>query len=225
MCPSGHYPWLSITLLSLLHQPLYLAVCYFLPAGSRAYPVPPLPFPYDTLVDDCLAARLLGSVLLLGDFNARTGTLVPPPESASRPAFPPDDSRSRISTDPSINCFGRALISFYSIADSNILNGLVPGNSSLLSSYGCPTGSVVDYALASPSVLTLSSVLSVDSFVPESDYCPLRLSLTCSHLSSVSPSRPIPPSSCSHTFNWRRFCWRSCTLCQAASLLCLSFGT
>lgn len=170
VCPSGYYLWLRINFPFSPHSLLYLAVCYFPPAGRHAYSAAQSSAPFDALFDDCLAARSLGHVLILGDFNARTGSRVPSYDFALTAALSTDLARSRVSPDTSINSFGRDFLTFCCDTDLSILHGQTLGNSSLLSSYGCPTGSVVDYALASRSVLLFSPTFLVCPLVPEADH-------------------------------------------------------
>lgn len=56
LCPFGNYLWLNMHLSSSSCRVMYLAVCYFPPSGSHAYPFPSLASPYNAFLTDCLAA-------------------------------------------------------------------------------------------------------------------------------------------------------------------------
>jgi hypothetical protein len=143
----------------------------YLPPGEGNHHYDPGAFA--CLLADTEAAAALGSVVLAGDFNARTAEcadlslastdvrLLEPvsgavPDSA---LLPP-----RRSPDQSTNPRGPALLSFCRSAGLALVNGRVPGNSaSTPTSFGMggDGASVVDYFLAPPSLFPLFSHLTV----------------------------------------------------------------
>ena len=67
----ARYMWVRIT--SETGKPLYIAICYFPPSTSD-YAPPKGHSPFTILNEDIWEFSRIGDVMLVGDFNARTGT-------------------------------------------------------------------------------------------------------------------------------------------------------
>ena len=155
------------------------------------------------MTDIVAAQALSGSVLLAGDFNARTGTLqdfVARDEHADVPgiAIPgvndlPSQILPRRSTDREVhNQFGKRLLTLCQDASLLILNGRVEGDA--LGQCTCHThmgSSLVDYFVCTPSMLALQPHLEVDQLPPDSDHCPLFLTLPTSPTTAHSSNAPL----------------------------------
>ena len=147
--------------------------------------------------------------MIAGDFNARTasaqdlthqdefadllmrGML---PDASLLPATPPCNFPTRQPFDKTICPFGRRLLEICETSDLVILNGRIPGDEAGL--FTCPQkngpgGSVVDYSLATSSLMTSFSVLIITEEPGPSDHCSLRLGLTLQAQRCEIPAQPL----------------------------------
>ena len=110
--------WVRISAAIGLHRDLYLCLCY-LPPENSSYYSSLAEHPLDVITQEAHAATALGSVLLAGDTNARTGTApdwittsdladlqefipgLPAPQAVTPPP-------SRQNKDPKLHKIGRA---------------------------------------------------------------------------------------------------------------------
>ena len=157
------------------------------------------------MLEDVAAIQSLnGNVLLAGDFNARTSTLADfmlPSEYADMllqpdlliPEALPHNIPDRHSADQGPpNHFGQKLLALCQDSNLLILNGRVVGDEQGCLTCHTPNGaSLVDYFIASPSLLSLTPSLHVQGRQPDSDHCPLLLQIPRLH------QAPTPPGPCS----------------------------
>ena len=173
---------------------LHLVGCYFSPCGSNIYNKYGLSDPFLELHDRVQTrVRVLDTVTICGDFNARMGGLShapaaqapvwapasapcrPAPSTHALPPLPTVDTRS--------NEFGVQLASLLASSGLCALNGRAAGNNSGWTYHGRqnrPGHSVVDWVLSSPDLLSASQCrVSLDIFplLPESDHTMLSLSV------------------------------------------------
>ena len=201
----GNNLWLKIDKCLGLRSDLYLCLAYFCPEKSTFYSHDIATEPFENLIQDIAEVQAQnGNVLLAGDLNARTGTMldfltrdehadIPNqilPSLENLPAKVP----ARKSLDREApNAFGKQLIAICQDASLLILNGRVEGDvSGQLTCHTHNGSSLVDYFIASPSILALQPHLHVEPLPPDSDHCPLRLSLGLSqsltHRTRTQPS-------------------------------------
>jgi hypothetical protein len=184
-----------------------LAACYFPPADSTHWKRNRVD-PFDTLLTDLADISGKGNFIITGDLNARTGTesdmidvtyiaalaelgdhdltsALSPLQNAARFVYP-----DRVSSDHTINNFGRSLLHVCSSSTSCILNGRLPGDlmgACTFTSKSCVGTSLVDYYISSPTLFFDSSgaprqgaeliVLTDNDFHIVSDHWPVALTL------------------------------------------------
>ena len=179
-------------------RPLFIAVCYFPPGNSNYYGrsgVPDLAGHYAALHADISEYAGKGDIVLLGDFNARTGSELDvgggdiegwqAMEAAGVPvapglvagaaalrALPP-----RASTDPTVNAAGRLFLELCRACQLIIVNGRTPSDSIGAATYVADHGamepgapdtrprSLVDYVVATPSLFFNTS----GAILPDAD--------------------------------------------------------
>jgi hypothetical protein len=180
--------------------PTFIGAVYLPPGKNNQYLDPSA---LDTLERDVHDASALGSVLLAGDFNARTrtdpdlavavlddGCLSDRSGDPRSVALPP--RRSPDTAPPDAR--GRALLSFCRASSLTIANGRLPGNSGLVpTSRGVSEAScaVVDYFLVSPRLLSSLSALEVTVVDPHvSDHNLLTLSWPLAPVPDPAPDLP-----------------------------------
>ena len=128
----------------------------------------------------------LGKIMLLGDCNARTGYLddfmtecdndvnfIPLPVNYSS-----DRMMKRNNLDKVVTTNGRSLINICKTSGLRILNGRVPGD--FLGAFTCITprgSSLVDYCIASDSLVQKVISLSVGLHTEYSQHCPIIINL------------------------------------------------
>ena len=138
-------------------------------------------------------------VLMLGDMNARTGsvseTLKYDKWVGDLPVYTPPLSQ-RYSQDQLLNIRGKALIRFCQVCQFYIVNGRtfgdIPGNTTCVQQGGA---SVVDYVLASYSMLGKVQFLNVLPLNQFSDHSIIKLSLHLPYASKTQPEynyKPLP---------------------------------
>ncbi|GAO50469.1 hypothetical protein G7K_4593-t1 [Saitoella complicata NRRL Y-17804] len=127
--------------------------------------------PLLTIYGEAAVYALSGPVVILGDLNARTGSL-----STDLPSVP------RASMDPSVSSRGRLLLDLSKDADMLVLNGC--------DGYGDPEGritnfhsrgsSVVDYVVVSETLAVPGCSMAVLNPQFDSFHCPIRLTVVSS---------------------------------------------
>jgi hypothetical protein len=144
--------------------------------------------PWPELQDEIAHFHTLGDVVLISDFNARTGDFQTNTHQSPN---------SRISKDTKVNSYGLKLMSLCSAFDFKICNGslapdIVLGNCTCHVVNG---SSCVDYAIVSQSLAQQTIAFQVDEFELEtlSDHCPIAhfLSLVKNSRSSHRSSRNL----------------------------------
>ena len=145
--------------------PIFLGVWYIPPKGTTGYYG--IKDRWDLLSQEVARFKARGSILLLGDFNARTGVFPPP----------------RLSNDSTINDFGKRLLDICEEHSLLILNGNI-GNSSDYTCISAQGSSVVDYAIVSYNG-PLVTHFSVGDLSPVSDHCHLECILPILKKASV----------------------------------------
>lgn len=193
-------------ILCVIIQSLKLAiiVCYFSPEGANGYEAGYLAGdPFLHVASTIANMQQQGfSIMLLGDMNARVGTLTDCPidletQSLNEPAPPaewlnyvPHERKSR---DLIVNSFGKALIEVLRSSSIVLLNGRAPGDEdgqiTCFSTRGITrSGSVVDLACLSAHLYPhVSSLHIFDSF--QGEHMPLVLELTIPSMSSSLSQR------------------------------------
>ena len=174
-----------------LLKDLFICTAYFSTEGATWYKREEALQQFDALLHDIAQIQVMkGTVLLSGDFNARTGTLadfIPQedltdvlPQELNFSEHLPANITQRCSADTeSLNNFGHNLLALCQDTNLLILNGRVVGDES-----GCLTcfkdngASLVDYFV--PSILQLNPCLRVQCRQPDSDHTPLTLSIPLS---------------------------------------------
>ena len=179
-----------------LPRDIHLACIYIVPEGSTNSTQDA----FDLVTDQILKIPSGNDVIMCGDYNARTGSMVDldvnftngtngelnpllPPECGERYLLIDKMYKLRLlersNKDLTSNAFGSRLIELCRMAGLLILNGRM----------GCDKGvgdftrdsttgrSVVDYVLSSPDVFSLISNFVIHESVPESDHKPISFAI------------------------------------------------
>lgn len=175
-----------------------LVGAYISPEGPRANPVHPEPFGGLQSFVAALQARSL-QVMLLGDLNARIGTLADYDQQAIEVAVEqgvPGPHRHfaavprvRASQDKSVNSYGRDLLHMLTACSMVVLNGRAPGDTggklTCASTQGAAHGgSVVDLACVSVESYQRVQSFAVLPDVPEAQHRPISLCVSLPYLYS-----------------------------------------
>ena len=141
---------------------------------------------------------------LLGDFNARTGTLNDFVENdcqdftATDNAYDPDKNwPKRNNADYSFNKLGEETLRLCIGNKLRILNGRVTGDlDGKLTSYQYNGASTVDYGMVSEHLPNIVLGFQVQALTPYFDHCPVTLKLACSNRenSCTAPTYQKRPS-------------------------------
>ena len=151
-------------------RPLFVGLCYVPPEGSATYRSgPDMPSHWQALDQDVMEFQAEGRVMLMGDFNARTGagaadidtgeawdeaeahTGVPPPAEVLALRGMAGGLPRRANLDSGVNRMGRCLLRMCRERRLLVLNGRLPGTESDGFTFQNHRGrSTVDYMLASP---------------------------------------------------------------------------
>ena len=193
----GTHVWLRVDKAAGLGAPLLLAACYIPPAQGNAH-AQDIADVWETLGADSADAQAEGMVLMAGDFNARTATLMDWDNSDlvdgvhnealmdvvihGQESCPvPPTSAPRSNQDPITNKHGRDLILMCRTTDMRICNGRSHGDSEGACTCFPFTGgkSMVDYFLACPSLMPRVHQMSVSSPEVGFDHCAVRIQLDC----------------------------------------------
>ena len=145
---------------------IYIAICYFAPSNS-SYAAPRDLNPYSDLNDDILEFSADGDIILLGDFNARTGQSQTVFYDTSETMLQELDTTklglTRHSQDEVHTEYGKYLIDLGSTHGLAILNGLQ--RFSAAGGFTCfphrHGASTVDYVLSPPSLIPYIQDLTV----------------------------------------------------------------
>ena len=167
---------------------IYICAIYIPPIDSSSHLTSDPPWP--ELQDEIAHFHTLGDVVLIGDFNARTGDFQTNTHQTPN---------SRISKDIKVNSYGLELMSLCSAFDFKICNGsFAPDN--VLGNCTCHIvngSSCVDYAIVSQSLAQQTMAFQVDELETFSDHCPIALFLslvknsTSSHRSSCNLAQDL----------------------------------
>ena len=201
----GSKLWLKIDKHIGLMSDLYLCLAYFCPENSTFYRHEHAQEPFDNLTQDIAEVQANnGCVLLAGDLNARTGTMLDFVTKDKHADIPdrglpsiedlPAEVHARQSLDREApNAFGKQLIAVCQDTSLLILNGRVDGDASgQLTCHTHNGSSLVDYFIASPSVLASQPHLHVEPLPPDSDHCPLHLMIPLSHTMTHYSQTELP---------------------------------
>jgi exonuclease III len=185
--PLNQFIWVEIS--DINAKKMYIAICYFAPINSTFYTKNNLDknCPYKSLEQDIYSLRNEGSILLLGDFNARTATnqaIILSNDSNPNPLWLDEDlvlanRYKRNSEDLTENLYGTELIKLCSSQDLIICNGLMKWLKS--NQMTCIHGlgsSVVDYVISD--IPVYNQIVNFDllnDHEPDSDHRPLTLTL------------------------------------------------
>ncbi len=126
---------------------------------------------------ECLRFSSIGDIMLLGDFNARIGSL--------QEVITDDEVPLRISRDTVVISYGHALLDLCVGHGLRIANGRL-GSDHDLGEFTCITArgqSVVDYCVAPFSVFGRIMNFTVNMLKPESDNCPISFTLQAVYIS------------------------------------------
>ncbi len=174
---------------------IFLCAAYIPPEDSPQYDNT-----FPTLENDIPLLAKDGQIMLIGDFNARTGNLkdyilsdslnhIPLP-----PNYTPDLPLPRNNMDSKTNQHGKELINLCIGNGLRILNGRIIGDLlGCCTSYQTLGASVIDYAVADPQLLKLISSMRVSPPSYLSDHAPITLTLSCSLSRPTQNVLPIPP--------------------------------
>ena len=127
-----------------------------------------------------------GDLILMGDLNSRTGSILDYIANESNDYMPVPNiytdteyTFARNSQDNKVNSYGRKLIELCKTLPLRILNGRKLGD--LLGNFTCQNSrgrSVVDYCAASPGLMKQIPFFSVGHILPvHSDHCPIDITL------------------------------------------------
>ena len=183
---------------------LYIGTCYFSPSkgAEREREIA-------KLTENIIYLNNKGSVIIIGDLNAKIGTLddtITPDKfdegfdiTIGKP--PP----RRNSQDNAVNARGNEMLDMCKSLDINIINGRKTGD--LFGSYTCfkyNGNSVVDYLLTSASLFQQISYFKVGDFLPWlSDHCPIHFTIQiCNKFYSSEPHSILPKIKVPKQFIW-----------------------
>ena len=146
--------------LGMYDKDLYLLVTYIAPRDSTVISMHTRAL-WEEL-EECVAALLpVGQVLVVGDQNARTGTLKDHLLDCEEWMRPAPTSAPRRNQDSQANWHGRKMVAMCKRTGMRIVNGRVCGDLEGAMTYVAPSGgaSVIDYVLACPAtMLTIHSL-------------------------------------------------------------------
>ena len=153
---------------------MYIATCYLNPSKAAQTDQK-----INNLTEDIISFQKKGDVMIMGDLNAKTGTLddtIPPDKSDELfDLLLEEPPPKRNSQDGAVNPRGNDLLDMCRSLDLNIVNGRKTGD--VFGKYTCfkwNGNSVVDYLITSSSVFQKNSMFEVGEFLPWlSDHCPL----------------------------------------------------
>ena len=181
---NGDFLWIKLNAKYFdFSNDVYICIAYVPPENSPIWQRAMFD-PFDLLEQDIVRFSSRGTVIVGGDFNARTKTLsedeleTSVKQWSNLPQFSSDDYilYQRNNSDCVINNFGRSLIELCQSCQLRIVNGRTLGdcfgNYTCYHYNGC---SVVDYALVQPSVFKIINYFQVKPLSYLSDHCPITL--------------------------------------------------
>ncbi len=194
-----------------IEQDLYIGLVYFSPVNS-SYAKKLEYNPFDQLLADIEKYSDSGRVIIMGDFNARTGSLNDqmPTDRCDKhipvmDILDADDNVSRrLSQDKQKVCtYGNRLIELCVASNMRIANGRVLGDTvGKLTCHKYNGSSVVDYVLADNVMLPQIRYLQVSDFIGDiSDHCLVSFGLAV-HAKTLTPKPTGSPLA--KTFRWRK---------------------
>lgn len=174
---------------------IHIAVCYFPPSTSQ---FTQRRSPYTALYSDIMEFSSQGEILLLGDFNARTGSEQAPLLDLTdaillREIEDLDFDLQRSSQDHGdVTGFGRHLLAMGTAHGLVIYNGLPrwPTSGALTCFPHGGGSSTVDYLMGSPSLVAHIPEFDIHPIPIGADHTYLSFTLLC----STPPPLPPPPS-------------------------------
>lgn len=166
------------------HNDVFLA-CVYLPPEHSSFGKDNTVQMWEDLENDIDDLSAKGSIVLCGDFNARSGEYKDYIEHDNinniytlPPDYSSDDIFSRRSMDKVIHKFGRRLVDLCNNFNIHILNGRILGD--IQGKFTCyqPQGcSVVDYFICSHDLLKDVISMRVKNLQVYSDHCPLEMKI------------------------------------------------
>ncbi len=171
---------------------IYIGAVYIPPENSTIY-VGKDNDPFHMLEQDILKFQSLGEIILLGDFNARTGNLqelnlmtIPDNhdilQSLGTSSVDSSGRSRRNNIDTTNNNFGKILLELCSAASLRILNGRTIGDLvGGYTSFQYNGRSVVDYIIAGENLLPLLKTMKVSHPTHLSDHASIETSLCLAH--------------------------------------------
>ena len=175
---------------------LYIAICYF-PPSTSVYASPRGQSPFSILDDDIWEFSRDGDIILLGDFNARTGNsqtiFYDTSEEILREVDISEMGLDRHSQDREHTEYGRNLIEMTTTHGLAILNGLeiFPSSGGFTCFPHRHGASTVDYVMTSPSFISSIQDLNVGSrpVGVAVDHALLTFSVSFQYSASETPQR------------------------------------
>ena len=177
-------------------QDLLLCACYIPPEGSEFYKKNgKMIDPFIVLEEEILRYKSKGNILVMGDMNARTGTLVDFTKHIDNDRFITQNTElltsikdtkvsKRLNKDGTTNAFGKKLIYMCKNAQLRILNGRTIGDLRGNLTYLHPMGtSTIDYAIIAQDMLTQVACFKVHPINYLSDHA-----LISTHINLSAPS-------------------------------------
>ena len=198
-----------------LQEDIFLAAVYLPPLQSQRKAGEDV---ISTLEKEIHKYSTQGQILLLGDFNARTGTLNDFIENDADDFLTIHSTYNRDThcpkrnnADYTINKVGREILRLCIGNRLRILNGRLTGD--LDGKYTCYQtngASTVDYALASEALIKKILGFQVQTLTTYSDHCPISLKLTPSRSHMVKDNVPRQPlcKAAPTQKNFKRFLWK-----------------
>ncbi len=187
---------------------VYLGCVYLMPDGSPVRAKMPVE-PLTLLEEEVVHFAAKGELMLLGDFNARTGSVsdlldncdLAKSSTASKAGkLHYNVFRNRITQDAVVNSDGRELLSLCLGNDLVILNGRCIGDfGGSYTSYQPNGNSTIDYGICMQTLLHRVKLFRVYGLQEWSDHSPIMLILGC---------RAFLPEPQQLNSPLRKFCWR-----------------
>ena len=195
---SDYVVWL--TLKSGVKATCHAGFVYIPPVGSTMYTDL---CPYEVIQNEIVQKRASASIVLAGDFNARTGEMVD---------FPADRwsnthqhlTKNRLNGDKTVNTYGKKLIELTISNNMVLLNGRMRSytrsRNSQFTCFKYNGASAVDYVIADYDILNAVKQFDVKHKTPDSDHCPLTYILNNGYIQTNTQIEKI--SSTLYLYKW-----------------------
>ena len=185
------------------NRDVYLCTLYVPPIDSSSMLTSDSP--WDEIQSEIIKFIELGDLILIGDFNARTGNfqhgISDPIDDYDQPPYEPEinfvppvdyDAPARVSMDTTINAYGHDLISICSANSLIICNGSYPPDniSGLKTCHTANGSSCVDYAIISSYLGPAVDSFEVGGLESFSDHCPISLTIRTPNTHCLKPTTP-----------------------------------